>query len=1462
MTRFLKVKILSILLIFIAIANINAQQNLAQEVYAIFEQACLICHGENGSYRESLLIEHTELIQGGTVVPNEPETSELYKRLLGDTEKGPQMPLGQPPLNPEAIETIRQWIAEGAPDWDAIFRPKPDFITNRTMLETIEKHVHTLSPSDRSFARYFTLTHLYNAGETTEALNAYRRALSKMINSLSWGRKIVRPQPIDAADTIFYVDLRDYEWDIRNDAWTQIEQAYPYKMTFDAPTQAHLHEKLTILQQEMDCEVPFVHVDWFLATASLPPLYYDILQLPLTERILETMLEVSVKENIQNAPGERVWRAGFNESRVSNHNRVVERHTFEHGAYWKSYDFAGSVGTQNIFTHPLSFKHDGSEIIFNLPNGLQAYYLVNGDGMRLDVAPTDIVSNPAASDPAVRNGLSCIGCHTKGMQTFEDEVRAVVEQADNPPFSKEQVLALYVKKMDMDTLITQDTLRYREALEATGGVFGGIEPIQRFHEVFQGPLDAAHAAAALGLQTESLLEKIQTNVDLQNLGLLVLENGAIKRDTWTEQWIDIVHALNSQPETIVTPVEPTPEHTSGTFVNIPDPELRKSILFRLRGERIIDSIPDPDYQITMEEMARLKRISIYWYIEDLEGLQFATGLTSLYIDHHLLSDISLLTEFANLERLTIEVSNISDLSTLEGLTKLEYLEITGDNNISDLSPLAGLTKLERLSITGNNNISDISPLAGLTKLAHLDISGQVTLRFSSTSKSERYRSFGRSGNGISDISPLTGLTKLETLSLWDSNISDLSPLAGLTALKFLNLNNNNISDLSPLAGLTNLVSLSLGDYSIYTGETYSSYNNISDISPLTGLIALKSLDLSGNNISDLSPLEVLPKFERLELEILNLSSCNISDITVIIGMTWLKELNLNNNNISDISPLAELTELKKLILFNNNISDISPLKDFFVPHGDPGDRIKSNILYWSSNPGYNAPTKSIPGPWLQVVVLGNHDAWGQGWKPLANASDGAVTEVDIAATGATEGASVGANVWELQQVFGSDLGDQLENLGEETLSTQTIVYGCKFLDSPRNQETTLYIPSAYFIKVWLNGDLLYSEWNQSQVVPVTLKKGKNILLFGVSGERLLNRYFSFPDSTEFTSYIPGVAWSLSHSPIQVGDTFTLDLSARNVLNLAEWQFDISFDPTALEVLEVNERDFMKQNGGTFFQKGSIDNTAGKIKGFSSSILGSNGANGTGVILSLTLKAKTDGDTQVALQNFQLLTTSSEPIPAGPHKFIFTIKEFLIGDVNRDGKVSIQDMVLVSRVFGKDASDYPLADINQDSIINILDLLTVAQHLGEVTEGAAPNSLAVDSEELTPELVQAWIKKARIQDDGSLVFRQGIANLQKLLAALIPEKTELLANFPNPFNPETWIPYQLAKPAEVTLRIYTANGKVVRKLAIGQQPAGNYQEKNRAAYWDGKNAQGEPVSSGVYFYTITADDFSATRKMLI
>ena len=612
-----RIAFIYLLMCIVGSQNVSAQQQIAQDAYAIFEQSCFICHGPAGSFKESLLIDHNTLIQNGTVIPGNPNTSELYNRLV-TTDTAKRMPLQQPPLSAQAINTIRNWILAGAPDWAATSTTDGDFISPGEMLNTIETHLMSLAPFDRAFARYFTMTHLYNAGETAQVLEGYRNGLSKLVNSLSWGIEVINPQPIDPQQTIFYIDLRHYEWDV-NDGWTQIEGVYPYHIAFDAPTETALREQLGRLQTEMSCDVPSIYIDWFLATASLPPLYHDLLSLPLTDRELETRLEVDVVRNLLNAPGVRVRRAGFNDSGVSNNNRVVERHTSRYGAYWKSYDFAGSVGTQNIFTHPLAFTHDGGEVVFNLPNGLQGYYLANASGFRLDEAPINIVSNPAASDPTVRNGLSCMGCHTEGMKIFEDEVRPVIESNTNPAYDKAQALRLYVEQSKMDTLLGEDMDRYRVALTKTGGAVDDIEPISRFHEVFQGPVDVAYAAAVVGLETEVFLNKIKENVGLQNLGLLVLESGNMKRDTWTSSFGDIVFALDFPeqftPPTVIAP----PERSPGTVVHIPDPNLRAAIAESLGKS--------PNAPITVEEMEGLKRLEPWNRgIHDLTGLHFATNL--------------------------------------------------------------------------------------------------------------------------------------------------------------------------------------------------------------------------------------------------------------------------------------------------------------------------------------------------------------------------------------------------------------------------------------------------------------------------------------------------------------------------------------------------------------------------------------------------------------------------------------------------------------------------------------------------------------------------------------------------------------------------------------------------------------------------------------------------------------------
>ena len=1341
------IALINLLILIVSSQNVYPQQGVAQDAYAIFEQSCLICHGPDGAYKETLLIEHNVLIkENGPVVPGNPEASRLYKRLLG--EGGQLMPLGGPPLPDSQIEAVKNWILAGAPDWAATPITDRGFITPGEMLNTIETHLMSLASFDRAFARYFTMIHLYNAGETPEILQEYHNGLSKLINSLSWGSTVTNPQPIDSQGTIFYIDLRHYEWD-RNDGWTKIEVEYPYHIAFDAPEQSALKAQLGRLQTEMKSDIPSIHVDWFVAQASLPPLYHDLLSLPLTDSELENRLEVDVAHNLQNAPGVRVWRAGTNNSGVSNNNRVIERHTSRYGAYWKSYDFAGSVGTQNIFTHPLSFTHDGGEVIFNLPNGLQAYYVTNASGFRLDDAPINIVSNPAASDPTVRNGISCFGCHTEGMKTFEDQVRAVIENNTNPAYNKEQALRLYVKKSEMDARVQEDMDRYRGALEATGGMVDDIEPIQRFHEVFQGPVDAAYAAAVVGLETEAFLEKIRENVGLQNVGLLVLDsqNGSMKRDAWTSSFRDIVFSLNFPTAVVVPPVVTPPEQKPGDVVRIPDSNLRGAIAEEL-GKGVNASI-------TVEDMEKLKRFKAQGRnIQDLIGLQFATNLISLDVADNQISDISPLAGLIGLRELRINANPISDISLLKDFTNLTYLRFHG-TLVSDLSPIAGLINLEGL-IFESDYVSDLSPLVGLINLKH----------------------FGAGwGHSVSDLSFLASFTKLETITLNAGKLSDLTPLAGLTGLKELHFQDNDISDISPLAGLTGLTRMNLGD-----------------------------------------------------------------------------------NNISDISPLAGLTNLKWLVIHRNEISDISPLE---------GIRENITAFVWHDNPAFPETGPPIEGPWLWVVLPNIRHNFDSNTDLLSEASGGTVTEMEIATHGAAVGQSVGNDVWTYRKLppTGSFNVDQML----EGRINNAILYGTVSLHSPREQETTIYVGSHNGFKVWINGSLIYealryhASYGYTDFFPVTLKPGRNVLLVAV--EARYNAYFGFDPCTEYTVVTSGVSYTLSQTPIRTGETFTLDIHAENITDLAGWQFDIAFDPASLEAIDVSDGDFLKADGGnTFFQSGSIDNAAGKIGGLSAIRLSTQGVTGIGTVLQVTFKAKSPGETELTLQNFEFANISGQRIPTVPPQIHITIEEQLAtGDVNRDGRVSILDLVLIAQQLGNSVPADSPVDLNGDGVVSILDLVLAIREIDSTTMLAPP---AVEAAWIDPAMIEAWIAQAQLEDDGSLLFKQGIEFLENLLATLIPKETALLRNYPNPFNPETWIPYQLAESAEVTLTIYALNGKIIRHLAVGHQAAGIYRSRSRAAYWDGRNQLGESVASGLYFYTLTVrsetrtNDFTATRRMLI
>ena len=209
-----------------------------------------------------------------------------------------------------------------------------------------------------------------------------------------------------------------------------------------------------------------------------------------------------------------------------------------------------------------------------------------------------------------------------------------------------------------------------------------------------------------------------------------------------------------------------------------------------------------------------------------------------------------------------------------------------------------------------------------------------------------------------------------------------------------------------------------------------------------------------------------------------------------------------------------------------------------------------------------------------------------------------------------------------------------------------------------------------------------------------------------------------------------------------------------------------------------------------------------------------------------------------------------------------------GDVNQDGTVNVLDIILVAQNLGQKSPSNPRVDVNKDGQVNILDLVFVAERLGEKVVSAAPSQMDVlKATPSSPEnviVVRRALNELEAIPEKSDSVKMTVQFLRAWLANANHDvrETRLLPNYPNPFNPETWIPYQLAKAADVSVTIYDVGGRLVRTVSVGFKPVGYYLTRERAAYWDGRNETGEPVSSGVYFLRFLAGDFTTTQRVVI
>lgn len=546
----------------------------AAAVKQIFRARCVECHGTARREADINILDLSSYRGAdGVVIPGSVDDSILYDYVASADEdyRMPEAP--RPPLTKAEMETVRRWIEAGAIDFppDVSLPAEPGADTALAgvtgaeyVLTQILQYVQNVPRDDRAYLRFFSSNHLLTSGASAAELLTYRHALAKAINHLSWEPDIVRPVCVDeGVGTIFAIDVRDLGWQKSPfsvtdggassaatvsspssvDLFDMVLLEYPYGLVFEHSEVFQQLADVYLDHADLVRPVVWVRIDWFVSTATQSPLYEDMLQLPFELTELEHRLDVDSQSNLDSYVARR---AGMTLSGVSRNNRVVERHPSRNGAYWKSFDFETSRGQQNMFVDPLNFHYAGGEMIWNLPNGTQAYFVTDTAGLRLTEAPTSIVTDKFAEDRVVRNGLACMRCHERGVKRFADNIRPAFESLPGSAVAnKADILRLYVTREEMNRLLDRDERRFLTAMQEALGEEQKHEPLIPVSRTFlDAPLTLQQASAELGLKDAAGLQNVFRLPQFMQLGLAGFSaGGVIRRDTWEDYFDRVARQL-------------------------------------------------------------------------------------------------------------------------------------------------------------------------------------------------------------------------------------------------------------------------------------------------------------------------------------------------------------------------------------------------------------------------------------------------------------------------------------------------------------------------------------------------------------------------------------------------------------------------------------------------------------------------------------------------------------------------------------------------------------------------------------------------------------------------------------------------------------------------------------------------------------------------------------------------------
>ena len=755
-----------------------------------------------------------------------------------------------------------------------------------------------------------------------------------------------------------------------------------------------------------------------------------------------------------------------------------------------------------------------------------------------------------------------------------------------------------------------------------------------------------------------------------------------------------------------------------------------------------------------------------------------------------------------------------------------------------------------------------------------------------------------------NLPPNTQLTRSDVASIvrfnaGDRNIKQIVGLEHMTNLRRLDLGGNDITNLTPIAGLTTLERLSMP------------VNPLSNISAIANLTRLTRLDLGNCQIIDITPLQNLTTLVELQL-----NGNLIQDLRPLAGLSQLATLHLHRNDISDISPLAHLTQLNTLTVHANNIVDHSAIsglsltKFIYDPICDiPADPIRPRLENRNFPSVFAAWSHILNQPYLSAIdQFTKHDLyWSEmfGLRFLTNDNKTIITgQLDVATKERDENLARNPNMLFLVEIRMRDA--KPKHFGDDwpywARDDQGNTFGdpWRVIDFTHPHVQDMIVQQALAVsKCGLYDGIFLDWWNEDRSVlknrdsyeaeqrardnilqRIRAATRPEFLIMVNTNTRIIPRTGKYINGGFMETGVPHgeVGEALEGNLIRVEQSlFWLEQNLREPRINGFEGWGIPTQPPdspdnlrwmrAITSLTLTHSDgyvlFNVGDGGhnhywyDFWdadlgqpveEKGQLyQETEGLyIREFTN---GWAVYNHSGVPQAVTLPEEVQGvasgwvGTEHALPNLD-------------GEMYLRVPAVNPADVNGDGVVNIFDLTLVAQAIGTGDGQ---GDVNEDGVVNVFDLVFVA---GAIGGGAAPSAHSLDPSNISAADVERWLEQAQGLGVGDANFQRGIRFLEGLLAALTPEETTLLPNYPNPFNPETWIPYRLAREAEVSITIYDTKGTLVRRLALGNQEAGYYAERGKAAYWDGRNEDGEAVASGIYVYQFRAGDYAATRRMVI